>query len=643
MYGGTEMSGPIKAVPTGAEQTQSFQFFRDTVQAELDKAAKASGKAPVKFDLEKAKVWNRVDGDGSFELVYNDESLDFFCGAQVNWRSHEMLIRSGKISKAKEEAAQGKLPGKPVAGKWMDDACTATEKLAGKEEMTATDAQGKSAPLACQDGVGDPKLSGADKYLSIQEFEKQCKGLFDDYGRRKFGEKMGDRFDLKRTRLFNPFPGDGNYSVIFENQANNFFCEGMVDSSMHTMLVRSGSISDMVNDKGELGTPIPMNDACSMTTGLLGKDELIDPDKCKDVTAGERSQHNYISYAWHGFLTGSAVWGGVKLYRKLAAMPRMQALFRLPFVRNLGWGALTYLGYDTIASNFVKEDHWARKYGSPIAGGLGVAAPEIARATGLATRLSSIPAVSRVAPIASRATIGLAAVWAMNKAFQWGIGSDYEASVNRRVTDQIYDKHVYELDGWDFLVIPLAVKGLRAGSRLLAPDAMEWAVTKDNEDLKAKVYQEDKESSEKGEEFFRELLPHFLHAENTADRDAFLELLRKPQEFSLGEVHKATLFLTQGADGLKASYPNMSEEEVELFARKAFAYKVQECAKFLVFVEQPVNDWARELFNADGTLKSGEDAVKKLQDRWPRPSSLPKKASLDSHDIELSESMSKYG
>lgn len=346
---------------------------------------------------------------------------------------------------------------------------------------------------------------------------------------------------------------------------------------------------------------------------------------------------------WHGFLTASAVWGGVKLYRKLAAMPRMQALFRLPFMRNLGWGALAYLGYDTLASNFVKEDHWARKYGSPVAGGLGVAAPEIARATGLATRLSSIPAVSRVAPIASRATIGLAAVWVMNKAFQWGIGSDYEASVNRRVTDQIYDEHVYELDGWDFLVVPLAVKGLRAGSRFLAPDAMEWAVTQDNDDLKAKVYEEDKTNSEQGEAFFRELLPHFLHAENAADRDAFLELLRKPSEMSVTDVPKALILFEKGAEGLKASYPNMSEEEIELFARKAFAYKVQECAKFLVFVEQPLNDWARELFNADGTLKSGEDAVKKLQDRWPRPSSLPKKASLDSHDIELSESMSKFG
>ena len=634
-----DMAGQIKPVPAGAEQTQSFQFFRDTVQAELDKAAKAAGKTPVKFDLDKAKVWNRVDGDGSFELVYNDESLDFFCGAQVNWQSHEILIRSGKISKAKEESAKGKLPGRPVAGKWMDDACSATEKLAGKEEMLVVDASGNSVPATCQDGIGDPKLVGADKYTSIQEFEKQCKSLFDDYGRRKFGEKMGSQFDLKRARIFNAFPGDGNYSVLFENRANNFFCEGMVDSSMHTMLVRSGSIQDLLKETGEVGTPIPMNDACSMTTGLLGKNELLDPDKCKDVTAGERDQQNWISLGWHGFLTVTAGWSAFKLYRKLSAMPRVQGLFRLPIIRNLGWGALTYLGYDTIASNFVPEDHWARKYGSPVAGGAGLVAPEIARATGLATRLSSVPALGRLAPIASRASIGLAAVWVMNKGFQWGIGSEYEASVNRRVTDNIYDKHVYELDGWDFLVLPLALKGVRAGSRLIAPDAMEWAVARDNKKLKADIYEEDKKSSEQGEEFMRQVIPLFLYAENSADQESFVKMLRNGPEISIADMPKAIIFINKGAEGLKNVFPEMNDEEVELIARKAFVYQIQQAAKFMVFVEQPVNDWARELFNSDGTLKSGDESLKKLKDRWPPP----KHATMDSHELELSESLSKYG
>ncbi|MCE9626244.1 MAG: hypothetical protein K8R69_12475 [Deltaproteobacteria bacterium] len=54
-----------------------------------------------------------------------------------------------------------------------------------------------------------------------------------------------------------------------------------------------------------------------------------------------------------------------------------------------------------------------------------------------------------------------------------------------------------------------------------------------------------------------------------------------------------------------------------------------------------MNDWAREIFNSDGTLKEGEDALKKLKDRWPPV--FIKKAELNSHDLELSDSMSHYG
>ncbi|MCE9626243.1 MAG: hypothetical protein K8R69_12470 [Deltaproteobacteria bacterium] len=507
------MAGEIKPVPTGADQTATFKFFQETVQAELDKAATASGKAPVKFDLTKAMVWNRVNGDGSFDLVYNDESLDFFCGAQVNWKSQEILLRAGKMSQGKEEIASGKLPGKPVAGKWIDDACAATEKLAGKEEMVQVDGNGKEIPATCQDGIGDARLVGADKYETVKEFEKQCKTLFDNYGQRKFGLKLGDRFDLKRTRIENPFLGEGNYSLLFENRANNFFCEGLIDTGVHTMMMRSGSTRDYEKEEGEIGNSLPINDACTMTKGLIGKEELVDPDKCKDVTKTERNRSDLVSLGWNGFLTISALWGGYRTYRKLSAMPRVVGLTRLPLIRNLGWGALAYVGYDTLMSNFVTADDPLRKYGKWVAGGTGLAAPEILRATGAASRLAAIPGAARLAPIASRASIGLALVWGMNKCFEWGIGSDYEASVNRRVTDQIYDKHVYELDGWDFLVLPLAVKGVRAGSRFLAPDAMNWAVTVDNADLKAAVYAEDKKNSEAGEEFMKQLIPKMLFTE----------------------------------------------------------------------------------------------------------------------------------
>jgi len=635
------MSGELTPVPSGADKTDTFQYFQQTVQSELDKAAKAAGKPAAKFDLSKAQVFNRAKGDGSFELTYSDEGLDFFCGAQVNWKSHEILIRSGKISEGKKESESGRTPGKPVAGKWIDDACTATEKLAGKDELVEADEQGKPQPALCKNGVGDPRLEGIDKYESVKEYEKQCRAIFDDFGRQKFGIKLGDRFDLKRARLVNPFLGDGTYSILFENRANNFFCEGVVDSNTHNLMVQYGGIRELENEEGTLSKAIPMTDACTMTKDLLGKEELVKGEQCVDRSATERGQESKINLVWNGFLAVSALWGGWKMYRKFSAMPRVGALFRLPLVRNLGWGAFTYLGYDAIASNWVPPEHWARKYGSPIAGGIGLAAPEVIRATGLATRLSSIPAVSRLSPIASRATLGLALVWGMNKAFEWGIGSDYKASIYKRVTDQVYDKHVYELDGWDFLVLPLALKGIRASSRFIAPDAMNWAVSKDNDDLVNKVIQEDKDYSEQGEQFMREIMPQFLFAPEQSDRDALIAMLRKPAEMPFTDIPKLVAFKKDGASGLRAAYPNMSDEDVELFARKAYVYQIQDVAKNLVFIDQELNGWAREVFNSDGTLKGDEESLKKIQERWPNP--YLKKAELNSHDLELSDSLSHYG
>ena len=197
-------------------------------------------------------------------------------------------------------------------------------------------------------------------------------------------------------------------------------------------------------------------------------------------------------------------------------------------------------------------------------------------------------------------------------------------------------------------MLPLAVKGVRASCRAIAPDAMEWAVTADNADLKKGVYEEDKSNSEKGEEYLRQVLPLFLNAENPADTESFLAMLRKPITMGMPEMAKLVVYSTRGVEGLKSVYPEMNEEDVELFARKALAHQVQETAKFMVFVEQPVNDWAREIFNSDGTLKSEEAAAKKLKDRWPPPPAQPappspKGATLDSHQLELSQSLSKYG
>lgn len=604
------MSG-FKAVPADAESAKSYGFFRDVCQQALDERAKELGKAPVKFDPKKLNSFNRENGDGEVSLVYEDESLDFGVTALVLWRNHEMLVRGGKLS-AKDRYKESK----PLAGRFLDDAASFTEKLVGKEEFEGA---------KMEDGIADPRLKGKEDSEAMQAMKKECPSRFDEFLRSRYGDASGGAklFDPRFVRVENSVPGDGDYTLRFESRANNFFCEGAINSTQHLIAFRSGATANQ--DKIPLEMPQRFHSSCSTTKDILGEDELLDPSKCKDFSQGEQTQSNIGSLAWNGFLTATATYGIYRSYTKPTGW--LGRLLKLPVLRNLGWGLFSYLGYDAIASNYVNSDDPWRKYGSPIAGGVGMVAPELLgryvaprlAATALGSRLATSLVGRAVGGVASRATVGLALVWGMNKIFQWGVGSDYEASVNQRVTDLIYDEHVYKLSGWDLLVLPLAVKGIRAGSRFIAPDAMEWAVTKDNADLKAGIYEQDDKDSQQGEDFMREALPHFLHSANASDREEMLKLLRSPINLNYRETLLSIGLKTKGVEGIKAIAPEMSDDEVETFCRKFLAYQIQQTAKSLVFIDRPLNKWSWEVFNKDGTLQEGDTAATKLTDRWPPP------------------------
>jgi hypothetical protein len=613
------MSG-FKAVPADADSTKSYQFFRDICQQALDARAKELGKDPVKFDPKKLNSLNRQDGDGEFSLVYEEPSLDFGVTGLVLWRNHEMLIRGGKLS-----AKDRYLESKPLAGRFVEDAATFTQKIVGKDEF-----QGAKM----EDGIADPRLKGKQDTEAFKFLSKECPTRFAQFLRSRFKVKAGEgpSFDPRFVRIENPVPGDGDYTLRFESRANSFFCEAAVNSTQHFIGIRSGSTYKEENVRPE--SPRRFHHSCSETKAFLGDDELLDPKGCKDYSEGEQTQSNAAGLAWNLFILGTASYGLYRSYTKPTGW--LGRLLRLPVLRNFGWGLATYLGYDSIASNFVDSENPWRKYGSPIAGGVGMIAPELAK-TAVAQRVGAAALNSRLATglfarfaglrtvggVASRATVGLALVWGMNKIFQWGVGSDYEASVNQRVTDLIYDENVYKLSGWDLLVIPLAFKGVRASCRFIAPDAMEWAVTKDNADLKEDIYKKDEKDSEAGEDMMRETLPHFLHSANAEDRKEMLKLLGSPVEFSNSEnLLVLAIKVKPDEDPLatiKALKPDMSEADTEAFLRKFIAYQVQQVAKGLVFVERPVNNWSREIFTKDGILREGETAPTKLTDRWPPP------------------------
>lgn len=603
------MSG-LKAVPADAESTKSYEFFRDVCQQALDARAKELGKDPVKFDPKKLNSFNRQNGDGEVSLVYEDSSLDFGVTGLVLWRNHEMLIRGGKLS-----AVDRYKESKPLAGRFLEDAATFTEKIAGKEEF-------EGAKL--EDGVGDPRLKGKENTEAVQAMMKECPTRFEEFYRSRYGDSGGSKlFDSRFLRIENPVEGDGDYTLRFESRAKGFFCEGAINSTQHLLAFRSGATATEKNISFDV--PRRFHHSCSETKELVGEKELLEPGKCKDFSEGEQKTSNLTSLAWNGFLSATAGYGIYRSYTKPTGW--LGRLLKLPVLRNFGWGLFSYLGYDAIASNYVAADDPWRKYGSPIAGGVGMVAPELLgryvaprlAATAVGSRLATSLVGRAVGGVASRATVGLALVWGMNKIFQLGVGSDYEASVNQRVTDLIYNEHVYKLNGWDLLVLPLAVKGIRAGSRFLAPDAMEWAVTKDNADLKAGIYEQDEKDSQQGDDFMREALPPFLYSANPADREEMLKLLRSPITLNMQETLLSVALKTNGVAGIKSMKPDWTDDQVEGFCRKYLAYQIQQTAKSLVFIDRPLNKWSWEVFNKDGTLQAGDTAATKLTDRWPPP------------------------
>ncbi|MCE9626245.1 MAG: hypothetical protein K8R69_12480 [Deltaproteobacteria bacterium] len=617
------MSGALKSVPAGAEQIPSFQLFLDTCQGELNRRSQSTGVAKTTIDPTKVAIFNRSEGDGRFEALFEDPASDFSCAGQWLWQSRELLIRAGKRSDKTIT---------PLGGGWISDACSATEKLAGPEEFSGE---------TCQDGVTDPRLSGAEKFSSVKQFADGCTQLL--------GGKL---FDMGHTRILNPIPRDGSYSLLFESRAKNLFCMGEVDANIHQMALSSGPLQNLENSHPS--SMIEMTDACTMTQGLLGADELLQAD-CKDRTATERKRESYISYAFYGVANVIAITGAYKIGKRLWASKALGSLRGLPLVRNLCTGLLAYAAYDEFAGLFFDKDHPIRHYGKWVAGGAGLLVPEVAARTVIGQRVATALVGSRLAPIASRLTWGLAAVWALDLGVRhFVVGSDYNASLNSRVTDQVYhDDGLYDW-GWKKCINPLSwLNKSRRVFRAVSPSAMEWAVGDlDNSDIREKIKAEYREVSKQAAALIETVLPAFLHSPNPVDINEAVDLLSKgPIELDEGEMLMEKTLDESGVAALRLEHEELSEEDVERFCRKLMMKRVQESAKALVFIDQPMNDWAREVFNADGTLKvqadpSGELPSQKLQRRWAAPKedlAAPEKTEVTSEAYELAPPMKDMG
>jgi len=615
------MSGEIKTVPAGADQLTSFQVYQNTCRSELQ----SSRGGTAIFDSSKLRVFNREPGDGRFEVLYDDPAINFVCRGQWLWEGRELLIRGGGRSKGQD---------RPLGGGWIDDACAATTLLAGTEEFGG---------MSCDDASAG--LPGASKFSSGQQFVEGCRNLLQS----RFGDDLAGRFDLSRVRILNPIPGDGSYSLLFESHAKNAFCTGDVDVSAHQMALRAGTLKE--EESAEPKNFIEMTDACTMTKELVGEKELITPD-CRDMTSSERKTTSYLTYGFYGVANILALVGLYKLGKKFVYSQAMRQVGFLPLARNFGYGLAGYLAFDEATGLFLDKDNPVRHYGKWVAGGVGFFGPQIVARTGLATRLAASPLLGRLGGFASRATWGLAAVAGMDYVFhRWVVGDDYEESLNHRVTDQVYhDDGLYDYGFWK-CVNPLSwLNKSRRIFRAVAPSAMEWGVSKDNSDLKEKFRKEDQENATQAQAYLKDVMPLLLHSDNSEEVNASIILLRD-QKITLTNTEEIlATAIPDGPDAIreKAAWfgKTMSDQDVDDFMRKVLAQKVQEAAAFLVYVPGPYSDWAKSLFNQDGTLKGSADEdgqfpYMKAQERWPAPA--PEKVEQTSENFDLSKPIDPNG
>jgi len=588
------MTPGIKPLPNEAGSFTSVQNYQNTCDAFATKLK----KGPI--DWSEAVIANRTQGDKQYQFLYNDLKNDFYCSASVNWFHRSMEVKGGLLSEVKRGSKFVK-DRRLNQTFQVNDACTMTNAVVGTDEL------GKEV---CKDDSLDPRLEMLGEFHTGKLFLQRANELQQD------AAILSTPTDIspKNMRIIDDVRGDGVYGLLYENPEENFFVEGIVDSLQHAIMIRKGRLDEY--NTAEAEEVMDMTDACSMTEGLLGKGELV--GECMDRTQQERDREFYISMGWQ-LATGIAgYYFGYKILKKIFTRTLPSGL---PIYRHIATAYLAASAYDALAGLVLDQDNPVRRYGTLAAGATGLIWPE---ATMMAMK-SVVPQAVRAGIATRMASIGSRSVWGsaargagrlangalLVAGLDWAWGtwvtdsSSYQASVNKRVADQVYeDDDVYDLRWYDIFIVPAVIKGARAGSRWIAPNAMNSAITWDNEEIEDKIKAEDWKNCEAAEGFIKDFLPPLLSASSGVDAKATLALLQNGKiELTKAEEDASELLFQEGAGAVVTKF-KLSPEKIEELAQKALLKKVQEAAAFLHFVDDKRNDWARDLFNKDGTMKA---------------------------------------
>jgi len=110
-----------------------------------------------------------------------------------------------------------------------------------------------------------PLPTDIDSQSSLKTYEGLCKDKAQKNG------STPDTFDLSKAMAENRAPGDGYFTIDFENPDKDFYCSALFNWETKEMMVDSGSV------KAKKHIPLGafyMDDACKITRQIFGEEEL---------------------------------------------------------------------------------------------------------------------------------------------------------------------------------------------------------------------------------------------------------------------------------------------------------------------------------------------------------------------------------
>jgi hypothetical protein len=286
----------LRPLPEAAKNLNSVQdFLRDT-QTRLERIAQAQGRTAPQVSWQDLRLVPGAAGDGQFDLVYQNHSLDALIRGQVDTKRQEMRLVNERLSDPEKFYV--------FHYREIPQACSEAKQLLEKAE------RGNGV---CLDGWVEPKLKGLkDQYESLTVFDRYCQKSYRDFIQKNPESKGVGPFRMNRVQIDNQEPGDGIFSLLYHDPTSDWLCRADIPTGGHQIMVMGNGLLKLYERDVTLnGEPKshPMTDACRVTDALVGPEEH--GHHCIETSKLEREVRKW---SWRGL---NAAWISTTAYEFL--------------------------------------------------------------------------------------------------------------------------------------------------------------------------------------------------------------------------------------------------------------------------------------------------------------------------------------